>query len=260
MVQEAEWELAQLSVSQLGSWAAVAATSATGRPGVRLFLVNLDTLAVSEAAPSGDAQAQLAANSKPGMSVAEWAADERSVRFPAATVYPSTLNPASYHSGKPSYDRAVAVGARAWLEIRQSPAEDWKVALDDSPQAMAQPSPKPDSIDSRLGVRWLAKGSFELTDAERGGAAITRLSGMTWYHLRTATISPTGDWIAITVNREAFFSHGRRGLLVERATGRRFVLEDDVLGSLQFRPGHHEILGISRARSRNGDLVRWRYP
>jgi len=258
VVDEHGWRVSDVSLSPSGQWAAVSAASANDRLGFRLFLVDLDTLTVAEATPSRDAEAQLIANRKPGLIAADWIANGSELRFPAGSVEPSWILGA-YQSATPTYQRSATVGSRAWFEVARSAAGLWTLRLDDSPATLAQPRVEAHSIDPRLAIRWLARGSFELLDSERGGRVITTFRGITWYHLGTATMAPGGDWIALTVGREAAFHHGSRGLLVERSTGRRTVLGDLVVGALHFHPTRREIYGVSKEGGPEWVLVRWRY-
>ena len=83
------------------------------------------------------------------------------------------------------------------------------IDIDDSPETVARPRPRPDSIDPRLSVRWHGRGSFDLIDTERAGRTITGFQNRpVWYHLVSAAVSPNGEWIGLTIGREAFFSHG----------------------------------------------------
>jgi len=250
--------VSEVSLSPNGQWAAVSATSSSDRLGFRLFLVDLDTSALAEATPSRDAEAQLIANRKPGLIAADWIASGSELRFPAGNVEPSWILGA-YQSESPTYQRSATVGSRAWFQVARSAAGLWALELDDSPATLAQPRVEAHSIDPRLTIRWLARGSFELLDKERGGRVITTFRGVTWYHLGTATIAPGGDWLALTVGREAAFHHGSRGLLVERSTGRRTVLGDLVVGALHFHPTRREIYGVSKEGGQERALMHWRF-
>lgn len=259
-ISEGDWRVEQISVSPSGSRLAVSTSSSTRAPGARILLVDLDAGSVSEVYFSSAAREEFVKNNRPGLIAARWRSNGVSVRFPAARLRMSFLNPSSYQKGSPSFLPAVAVGSRAWLEVLRSADGGWEGRLDDSQEALAQPPPKLDSIDPRLTIRWLGKGKFELIDAERGGRTLSRFRGWTWYHLETATIDPTSQWIAVTVSREAIFSHGARALLIERETGRRYVLEGDLLGPLHFRPNYREVLGISRSPGgRHHKVVRWSF-
>lgn len=48
VVEDRGWELAEASVSPRGGGVVVTATATTGQPGVRVFVVDLDTFFVSE--------------------------------------------------------------------------------------------------------------------------------------------------------------------------------------------------------------------
>ncbi|MCZ7651861.1 MAG: hypothetical protein M5U13_12155 [Thermoanaerobaculia bacterium] len=258
VTDEPGWRLSELSLSPNGQWAAVSAASSSERLGFRLFLIDLGTLTASEATPSRDAEAQLVANREPGMVTAVWAANGSELRFAAGRVEPSWILGA-YQSETPTYQRSVTVGSRAWFRVAGTAAGHWALELDDSPATVERPPVEAHSIDPRLTIRWLGRGSFDLLDQERGGRVITTFRGITWYHLDTATIAPGGDWIALTVGREAAFHHGSRGLLVERATGRRTVLGDLLVGALHFHPTKREIYGVSKEGGPEWELVRWRY-
>ncbi len=259
VLDDPPWGLTDLSISPDGTTAAVTAISSTERPGFRLFLLNLDTLVAFEAQPSFNAKAQLIAETRPGMIAAVWDAVGTHLRFPAGSVEPSSLL-AAYQDGLPKYQQSVTIGSKAWFEVTMAEPDSWVIDLDDSPEAVARPRPRLDSIDSRLSVRWHGRGSFDLIDTEHAGRTISSFRNrFVWYHLVSAAVSPDGAWIGLTIGREAFFSHGRRGLLVERATGRRLLLGDEIRGPLNFRPFHREVYGVSGASPNRAELRRWRY-
>ena len=259
VLDDQAWGLTDLSLSPDGRTAAVSAASSTERAGFRLFLVNLDTLVAFEAQPSFDATAQLIAETRPGLIAGNWDSEGTHLRFPAGNVEPSSLL-AAYQDGMPKYQQSVTIGSKAWFEVTMAGRDTWVIDIDDSPETIARPRPRPDSIDPRLSVRWHGRGSFDLIDIERGGRTITSFrSRLVWFHLVSAAVSPDGEWIGLTIGREAFFSHGRRGLLVERATGRRLLLGDEIRGPLNFRPFHREVYGVSGASPNRAELLRWRY-
>ncbi len=257
VVNEPGWAVADLSLSPNGRWVAVSASSTTNRPGFRLFVLDLQSGSLQEAKPTPDATARILTEPTPGMRGMVWS--ENRLTFPAPRLEPTHLWP-NFETGEMERQRGIAIGSRSWYVVTIEGGKVGALELDDSDEAAMRDVSIPEDVDPRLNARVRSKSSLDLLDEEAGGRKITsfRALGMN-LHLSTASLSPAGDWVGLTLNREVGFMLGAKAFLVERATGRRYVLGESILGPLRFHPTRREIYGVSWERAPQHDLVRWRY-
>jgi len=246
-----------VSLAPNGRWAAVSATSHTKRPGFRLFLLDLETSSVQEAKPTADATARILTEPSPGVRAMQWS--DNGLTFPAPRLEPTDFWP-NFETGQMERQPGVAIGSRSWYVVALDGGSVGALELNDSAEAAMLDIPIPENVDPRLDARIHSKSSLDLIDGEAGGRRITsfRAFGLE-LQLATASLSPAGDWIGLTLRRELGYMLGAQAFLVERATGRRYILGKGLLGPLRFHPTRREVYGISWDRSPRHDLVRWRY-
>lgn len=257
IVEESGWGVENVSLAPDGRWAAVAATR--GEPSAfRLFLLDLSRDAAIEAKPSWSARGQLLAENRPGTMALEWAADSGSLRFPAANVSLGHLT-RNFKTMTVQEQSGVATGSRAWFTVSLEEGTVGMLELDESPEALRRPSPRPHAIDERVTARLHSRGAFDLVDSEGGRRTIAEFRSSISIDLVSATISPDGQWIGVTLAREAFGSLGDRGFVVRREDGSLFRLGDQIYRPLRFHPSRREVFGVSQESSGRAQLMRWRF-
>lgn len=258
LLQDSRWWLEEVAISPDGRWAAAAAY---GGPdlGTRVFLVELASGRWHEARPSWEARGELLIEPHPGIKALEWDQTGLQVRLPARSIGGggAVSHPPSGRRQETEY---LLPKNAPWLEVHLIEGQPGELMVNDSLEARQRPVRLPVEFDPRLKVEVHSRSTFDLLDHERGDRQIARFRGyMNWLDPRTATISPDGSQIGITVGREAFGNNGPRGMMLDRRSGSRRLLADWVVSGVRWHPFRPEAFGISKEVDGGTVLMRWRY-
>ncbi|MFN7942024.1 MAG: hypothetical protein U0X73_10505 [Thermoanaerobaculia bacterium] len=236
-------------------------TYAPNRRGFRLFRLGLADLRTVELSPDSEAQGQMWIESEPAIGAAVWSADGAEALFPTfsirhgfESVSPSTTG--QLHQFQPS------VPARtAWYRVSLRSAGGGTVEILDPRSDRQPPIDVPPRVDPALRFRQTTRGGFDLLDHERGDRKIRSFGGwLLGIDPDTATVSPTGEWIGLTISTENFGNKGTHAYLVRRDGGASYYLSRDVSGLLQFHPRRAEVFGVAQdIRRADWVLRRWRF-
>lgn len=258
-LEDSRWWLAEVAISPDGRWAAAGAHGGPDR-GPRVFLVELASGRSHEAQPSWDARGELLIEPHPGIEALEWDESGSQVRFPARSIGRAGAIVSDPPSGRRSETDYLPPRNAPWLEVHLIDGQPGELMVNDSREARQRPVHLPVEFDPRLKVEVHSRSTFDLLDRERGDRRIARFRGyVNWLDADTATISPDGSWIGITVGREAFGSSGACAILLDRRSGKRRLLADWVVSGVRWHPSRPEAFGISKEVDGGTALRRWRY-
>ncbi len=186
-----------------------------------------------------------------------WAPTE--LRFPAPRVEPENLWIRG-KTGEAYREPGTVIGSRSWYHVALDGEGTRQLELDESPETASRAIRIPTNVDARLDVRAHSRSDLEVVDAERGARTVARLRAfMVWIDLRTATLSPDGHWVGLTVAREVFGNLGPRGFVFRRDGGERTELGDGIYSPLAFHPSKRQVYAISEAAGSRRTLVRWQF-
>ncbi len=232
-LEDSRWLLMEVAISPDGRWAAA---GAHGGPdlGPRIFLVELASGRSYEPRPSWNAHGELLIEPQPGIEALEWDESSSQVRFPARFIGRGGAFISHPPSGRRmEFDRMLPKNA-PWLEVHLIDGLPGELMVNDSLQARQRQVHLPVEFDPRLKVAIHSRSTFDLLDRERGDRRIARFRGyVNWLDADTATISPDGSWIGITVGREAFGDKGTCAILLDRKSGKRRLLADRVVSGVK---------------------------
>lgn len=258
-VEDPRWRLNEVAISPDGRWAAAAALGSPDH-GPRIFLVDLESGRSFEALPTRDARAEFLIEAHPGIEAMEWDEGGTQVRFPARYIGRGGTVVSNSPSGRKVELDPVLPRNAPWLEVHLVDGHPGDLVVNDSREARMRPVNLPVEFDPRLKVEIHSRSNFDLLDHERGGRRIARFRGyMNWLNPDTASISPDGNWVAITVGREAFGFKGARGFLLDRQSGKRGILADWIVYGVRWHPSRRELFGVEKDSDGRWVLMRWRY-
>jgi hypothetical protein len=249
------------SISPLGDLLLVG-TMRFDAAGFKLYLYRFADRSVVELSPNEGAQAQMLIEKRPVIRAAVWDEEDSTARFPAFSILGA--------------DRPVPIGAGRLAEIGFVPEDtawyraDWasgqaaSLTLEDSYAERHRPIEAHPLVDSRIWFRMKSRqeSRFDLLDHQAGDRKIASFHGW-WLSIDpdTASLSPNGQWIGVTVGRENFGNKGTYGYLVRRSDGETALLAKNVSQPLQFGPTKPEVFGVCEEPPFYGQwvLMRWDY-